>query len=155
MVGEEPVHAGLHEGPDLPRQIAVLPRIGAGAVLGGEEGVLRPEGPAVDLETRGVGVGDHGRRLAEGVVGLPRDHDVLAGAENVRFIRAAVQFLYPLLAPRSLHAVYIHYPDPHLRSRGQHKVINEALLDAVNKQIVEMRNNGTYDEIYDKYFSTE
>lgn len=58
-----------------------------------------------------------------------------AGAENVRLIRAAVQFLYPLLAPESVHAFYIHYPDPNLRSRGQHKIINAALLDALHRAL--------------------
>jgi polar amino acid transport system substrate-binding protein len=32
---------------------------------------------------------------------------------------------------------------------------NTALLDAVNEQLAELRDNGTYDEIYNKYFSTE
>ena len=32
---------------------------------------------------------------------------------------------------------------------------NTALLDAVNGQLAELRDNGTYDELYDKYFSAE
>jgi polar amino acid transport system substrate-binding protein len=32
---------------------------------------------------------------------------------------------------------------------------NTALLEAINDQLAELRDNGTYDEIYNKYFSTE
>jgi polar amino acid transport system substrate-binding protein len=32
---------------------------------------------------------------------------------------------------------------------------NTALRDAVNEQLTKLRDNGTYDEIYNKYFSTE
>ena len=29
------------------------------------------------------------------------------------------------------------------------------LVDAVNEQLAEMRDDGTYDEIYDSYFATD
>jgi polar amino acid transport system substrate-binding protein len=32
---------------------------------------------------------------------------------------------------------------------------NTALLDAINEQLTKLHNNGTYDEIYNKYFSTK
>ena len=32
---------------------------------------------------------------------------------------------------------------------------NTALRDAINEQLAELRDNGTYDEIYNKYFATE
>jgi polar amino acid transport system substrate-binding protein len=32
---------------------------------------------------------------------------------------------------------------------------NTELLDAVNEQLKELRDNGTYDEIYNQYFATE
>lgn len=32
---------------------------------------------------------------------------------------------------------------------------NDALVTAVNEQLTELRDSGTYDEIYDKYFSTD
>lgn len=59
-----------------------------------------------------------------------------AAVDNVRFIRAKIEFLYPLFVPDSLHTVYIHYPDPHIRSRGQHKVINPALFDVLHEALV-------------------
>jgi tRNA (guanine-N7-)-methyltransferase len=37
-----------------------------------------------------------------------------------------------LLVPNSIRAVYVHYPDPHLRSRGQHKIFNADFLDAIH-----------------------
>ena len=53
------------------------------------------------------------------------------GLENIKFIRAPFEFTYPQLAPESLRKVYFHYPNPHLRSRGQHKLFNPAFLDAI------------------------
>jgi polar amino acid transport system substrate-binding protein len=32
---------------------------------------------------------------------------------------------------------------------------NTAMVDAVNEQLSEMREDGTYDEIYNTYFATE
>lgn len=55
-----------------------------------------------------------------------------AGLDNILFIRAPFEFTYPLLVPNSLRAVYVHYPIPHIRSRGQHKIFNPAFLDAVH-----------------------
>ncbi len=54
------------------------------------------------------------------------------GLENIKFIRAPFEFTYPLLVPNSIHTVYVHYPNPHLRSRGQHKIFNAAFLDAIH-----------------------
>jgi tRNA (guanine-N7-)-methyltransferase len=54
------------------------------------------------------------------------------GLDNILFIRAPVQFVYPLLEPDSIRTIYIHYPDPHLRARRQHKIFNQTFLDAVH-----------------------
>lgn len=57
------------------------------------------------------------------------------GTENVFFIRAPIQFTYPLLEANSLQTVYMHYPDPYLRSRGQHKIFNQEFLDAFHRAL--------------------
>ena len=57
------------------------------------------------------------------------------GLANILFVRAPIQFLYPLLQPASVQSVYVHYPDPHLRSRGQHKIINPTFLDAMHRAL--------------------
>ncbi len=52
--------------------------------------------------------------------------------DNTRFIKAAVQFAYPLLVPGSLRAVYMHFPDPCLRPKYRKKrIFNRAFLDHV------------------------
>lgn len=44
--------------------------------------------------------------------------------DNLRLIRAPMSALYPHLVPSSLSAAYVHYPDPYVRSRQIHKVVN-------------------------------
>lgn len=60
----------------------------------------------------------------------------LQGLDNIRFIRAPVQFTYRRLVEKSLRAVYLHYPDPNLRSRGQHQVFNPTFLDEMYRALV-------------------
>src|SRR5687768_15813951 len=53
--------------------------------------------------------------------------------ENVKFIKAPVQYLYPLMPPGSLQAVYMHFPDPLLRPKyRKRKVLNEDFLRHVS-----------------------
>lgn len=50
--------------------------------------------------------------------------------ENIKFIKAPVQFLYPLLSPRTLRAVYLHFPDPCLRPKYRdRRIFNASFLD--------------------------
>jgi tRNA (guanine-N7-)-methyltransferase len=37
--------------------------------------------------------------------------------DNIKFVKAPLQLVYPLLPPGSLQAVYLHYPDPCLRPK--------------------------------------
>jgi tRNA (guanine-N7-)-methyltransferase len=55
--------------------------------------------------------------------------------ENLRLVRAPMQVLYPLLVEDSLRAIYVHYPDPFVRSRGQHKVLNPQFFKAVQRAL--------------------
>lgn len=59
-----------------------------------------------------------------------------ADLDNILFIRAPIQFTYPLFVADSLVAIYIHYPDPHIRNRGRHKILNPAFLDAAHHALV-------------------
>ncbi len=58
-----------------------------------------------------------------------------AGLDNIIFVRAPIQFVYPLLVPDALRAVFMHYPDPNLRNRGQHKIVNAEFLDAFHRAL--------------------
>jgi len=51
--------------------------------------------------------------------------------KNIRFVRAPMHVLYPLLLPDTLSAVYVHFPDPYVRARGQHKVLNPRFIEAI------------------------
>ncbi|MCB0077595.1 MAG: hypothetical protein KDD73_09210 [Anaerolineales bacterium] len=59
-----------------------------------------------------------------------------AALTNIRFIRAPIQFTYPLFQPESLAALYLHYPDPNLRNRDQHKIVNPAFFDVAARALV-------------------
>jgi tRNA (guanine-N7-)-methyltransferase len=49
---------------------------------------------------------------------------------NIKFIKAGIQLVYPLLAPESLRAVYLHYPDPCLRPKyRKRRVWGTSFLD--------------------------
>jgi tRNA (guanine-N7-)-methyltransferase len=58
------------------------------------------------------------------------------GLDNVKFVKAAIQFVYPLLIPGSLHAVYLHFPDPCLRPKyRKRRVFNDTFLDQVQRAL--------------------
>ncbi|MBI5547029.1 MAG: methyltransferase domain-containing protein [Deltaproteobacteria bacterium] len=57
------------------------------------------------------------------------------GLKNLRLLRSPIQVLFPLLAPDSLSAVYVHFPDPFVRSRGQHKVLNALFFEAIQRAL--------------------
>ncbi len=62
---------------------------------------------------------------------------VSLGLDNIRFIKAPVQWLYPLFAPNSLHVVYIHFPDPSLHPKQRKRqILNRRLMDALHFALV-------------------
>ncbi len=57
--------------------------------------------------------------------------------DNIRFIKAPFQYLYPLLAPQSLQAVYLHFPDPSLRPKHRKRqMLNRDLLDTLHHALI-------------------
>ena len=67
--------------------------------------------------------------------------------ENLRLLRASMHVLFPLLAPDSIAAVYVHFPDPFVRSRGEHKVLNARFFEAVQRSLAP---GGTLSVVSDK-----
>jgi tRNA (guanine-N7-)-methyltransferase len=58
--------------------------------------------------------------------------------ENVMFIKAGAQLVYPLLDPGSLRAVYLHFPDPCLRPKyRKRRIFNERFLDRMHYALTE------------------
>jgi tRNA (guanine-N7-)-methyltransferase len=56
---------------------------------------------------------------------------------NIRFIKAPFQHLYRLMTPRSLQAVYLHFPDPSLRPKQRKRqLLNSDLMDALYMALV-------------------
>ena len=52
------------------------------------------------------------------------------GLNDIKFVKAAVQFIYPLLVPGSLDAIYIHFPDPCLHPKyRKRRIFNRDFLD--------------------------
>jgi len=59
------------------------------------------------------------------------------GLDNVLFIKAPAQDTYRLMPPNSLHAVYVHFPDPSLHPKfRKRKLLNQALLDKMHEALV-------------------
>jgi tRNA (guanine-N7-)-methyltransferase len=59
------------------------------------------------------------------------------GLQNIKFINADFHLMYPLLRPDSLSAVYLHFPDPHLKARCQkRRLFNETFLNALSVALV-------------------
>jgi tRNA (guanine-N7-)-methyltransferase len=57
--------------------------------------------------------------------------------DNILFIKAPVQYLYPLLAPGSLHMVYVHFPDPFLKPKHRkRRLLTPAFFDHMHRALV-------------------
>ncbi len=55
---------------------------------------------------------------------------------NIKFIKGDFRQMYPLLAPDALQAVYVHFPDPHMRQRfRKRRVVSPRFLDEINRAL--------------------
>jgi tRNA (guanine-N7-)-methyltransferase len=56
--------------------------------------------------------------------------------KNIKFIAANARLLYPLLAPNSLEAVYLHFPDPNRKRKfRKRQLFTPTLLDAMSQAL--------------------
>jgi tRNA (guanine-N7-)-methyltransferase len=56
---------------------------------------------------------------------------------NITFIKGDFRQMYPLLAADAIEAVYLHFPDPHMRQRfHKRRVISPGFLDAISRALV-------------------
>ncbi|QBD83272.1 tRNA (guanosine(46)-N7)-methyltransferase TrmB [Ktedonosporobacter rubrisoli] len=56
---------------------------------------------------------------------------------NIKFLHADFQHMTPLLIPQSLQAVYLHFPDPHLKPKcRKRRIFNQAFLDTLDSTLV-------------------
>jgi tRNA (guanine-N7-)-methyltransferase len=56
---------------------------------------------------------------------------------NIKFIKGDFKWMYPLLAADVLQAVYLHFPDPHMRQRfRKRRVVSPEFLDAIDRALV-------------------
>jgi tRNA (guanine-N7-)-methyltransferase len=70
------------------------------------------------------------------------------GLENILFIKAPLQDTYRLMRVDSLHAVYLHFPDPGLHPKfRKRKFIGQRLLDKMHDTLVP---GGTLSFVTDK-----
>ncbi|MBQ4335135.1 MAG: methyltransferase domain-containing protein [Myxococcaceae bacterium] len=69
-----------------------------------------------------------------------------ARLDNLRLVRAPMSGLYPHLLPNALSATYVHFPDPYVRSRQVHKVIN---ADFLRRLATATRVGGTFSFVSD------
>lgn len=66
---------------------------------------------------------------------------------NLRLVRSTMQVLYPMLVPDSISAVYVHFPDPFVRARGEHKVLNARFFKEMQRALAP---GGTLSVVSDK-----
>lgn len=58
------------------------------------------------------------------------------GLDNIRFVKASVLLVYPLLVPGSLRAIYLHFPDPCLHPKYRpRRLFTPAFLDNVHRAL--------------------
>jgi tRNA (guanine-N7-)-methyltransferase len=56
--------------------------------------------------------------------------------DNIRFIKAPVQFVYPLLEGDSLRAVYLHFPDPLLKPKyRKRQILTDEFLQHIHRAL--------------------
>lgn len=83
-------------------------------------------------ETNFVGVDLHVKSLYRAVAEAAEK-----GLENVRFLRADFNLLYPLLVPGSLRAAYLLFPDPGMKERQRRKrIFSEPFLREMHGALV-------------------
>ena len=59
------------------------------------------------------------------------------GLDNILFIKAPVQSLYPLMPPDSLRAVYMHFPDPYLHPKYRpRRLFTQEFLDTMHHALI-------------------
>jgi tRNA (guanine-N7-)-methyltransferase len=55
---------------------------------------------------------------------------------NIKFIKGDFKRMYPLLPADTLQAVYLHFPDPHMRQRfRKRRVVSPGFLDEINRTL--------------------
>jgi tRNA (guanine-N7-)-methyltransferase len=64
-------------------------------------------------------------------------HASSLGLDNILFIKAPVQSLYPLMPADSLHTVYMHFPDPYLHPKYRtRRLFTPEFLDTMHRALV-------------------
>jgi tRNA (guanine-N7-)-methyltransferase len=58
------------------------------------------------------------------------------GLPNITFIKGDFKRMYPLLVADALQAVYLHFPDPHMRQRfRKHRMVSPGFLDQIARAL--------------------
>jgi tRNA (guanine-N7-)-methyltransferase len=58
------------------------------------------------------------------------------GLGNIIFVRADFTLMYPLLAPSSLRALYLHFPDPNMEPRfHKRRIFSESFLNEAHRAL--------------------
>jgi tRNA (guanine-N7-)-methyltransferase len=59
------------------------------------------------------------------------------GLTNIKFLHGNFHQVHPLLVPASLQAVYLHFPDPHLKPGNlKRRIFTPAFLDAIASSLL-------------------
>ncbi|MBA2691916.1 MAG: tRNA (guanosine(46)-N7)-methyltransferase TrmB [Rubrobacter sp.] len=84
-------------------------------------------------ETNFVGLDVHLKSLHKGIEAASG-----AGLGNIKFVGVDFRQAHPLLAPDSLAAVYLHFPDPGMKTREKRRrIFDRKFLDEMHVAVVE------------------
>ncbi len=125
-------------GDRLYREPQAFPKVGSASLFGNEKPMELEIGCGSgeflcslalrDREANFVGVEVKQKSAYEAVARASS-----AALDNVLFLRANFRLLYPLLAPGSLRAVYLHFPDPNTRPKFRaRRIFSGRFLDEMH-----------------------
>jgi tRNA (guanine-N7-)-methyltransferase len=59
------------------------------------------------------------------------------GLDNILFVKANFRLMYPVLAPASLRAIYLHFPDPNMKPKfRKRRIFSERFLDEAQRALM-------------------
>lgn len=76
---------------------------------------------------------DFSKRVIFAAVNLAAEYQL----DNILFLKSDFKQLYPLILPECFKGVYLHYPDPHYKSKNiKHRIFDKKFLDTMASALI-------------------
>jgi tRNA (guanine-N7-)-methyltransferase len=125
-------------GDRLYREPLTFPKVSSASLFGNERPMELEIGCGDGKFLCSLAQRDHGTNFVGVEVKQKSVYEAVAAAasaalENVLLVKANFRLLYPLLAPGSLRAVYLHFPDPDTRPKfRKRRIFSGRFLDEMH-----------------------